>query len=1063
MADASTTLLYRFLGLDEGAGAQFDRMAVKTKLLGDASLGAAGRIAMLAKGAGVAAVVLGVTGVAMAMKFQRAMTLVQTQAGATADQVKMASKALLDMAGSVGTSPDQLAVAFYHAFSVTRDYAESLRITKMAAEGAKIGNTDLEQTINSLTATVASGIRGTKNYGQSMGTLLAIVGSGDMKMSDLNEALSNGILAISKAYNVTVQQVGAALAVFGDNNIRGADAATKLRMSIMDLAKPAATAGPILASIGLSAQKLQNDLANGGLTQALHDLYQHMVAGGIQAKQFGTFLTEAFTKRAGTGLAVLLEEMDRYNHRLTQITDASTHFGSAWQATTHTAAFAFDQLRAKAEALLITMGTHLLPVFSAAAHWLSTDLPKAVATLQNILSPLEHIVGGVLVVAWRVFADIVKVAASALSAIAGVLERNRALFTALAVTVGTLWVAFKGYTVLRLVVGLFETMALKAMYAKDAVAGAATQMGNMSNAALGGRVAMAAVAVGIGLVTMKMQEQADQQAKVNAVTQSYFGLLQQTKGAINNVVVAQVTQNLATSGAYQVLQHYGIGLNLVTQAALGNRGALAQLNSENKSGSLAYRAAVGAVNAYAGSLGIAQHEYRMATAAAQQNSIANDKVAGALPTVASAAQSASHAIAGLVTAMQNLVNTEISQMQTEDGFKEGLRQLAAAVKSNGDSLSQNTMKGLQNRDALLAVLSSAEKAAEGSRNYKQALIDNIKSFQTFAVNAGYGKKAVDNLLSSMHLMPKQIRVRISLNTADVAAGLSALVPEMSAAGQNAAQAMKNSFALGMGIHSPSKVFRDFGRMLALGLISGWKDGTASLKDALSSPIQAALNRLTTVVSNAIAKQAALLKTAQSNLKNLLSQRQSAIGSLAGNISTSSDLSNLFGTDVFGNPTTANINTFLSGQASQIENFAKDLKWGRRHGLSGILLTEIAGLGAAQGDQVLKQFMSGAASITGANQAEATIQRYATAGATSAEDALYAKRVAADRKAVHENTIELRELTKALHQAERGIARQASLHMTIDAKTGKPVVDEKFIKEIIAGIRRLRRISGSALI
>jgi hypothetical protein len=37
---------------------------------------------------------------------------------------------------------------------------------------------------------------------------------------------------------VSLTEVGAALAVFGDNNVRGAEAATQLRMAIMALAKP---------------------------------------------------------------------------------------------------------------------------------------------------------------------------------------------------------------------------------------------------------------------------------------------------------------------------------------------------------------------------------------------------------------------------------------------------------------------------------------------------------------------------------------------------------------------------------------------------------------------------------------------------------------------------------------------------------------------------------------------------------------------------------------------------------------------------------------------------------
>jgi hypothetical protein len=172
---------------------------------------------------------------------------------------------------------------------------------------------------------------------------------------------------------------------------------------------------------------------------------------------------------------------------------------------------------------------------------------------------------------------------------------------------------------------------------------------------------------------------------------------------------------------------------------------------------------------------------------------------------------------------------------------------------------------------------------------------------------------------------------------------------------------------------------------------------------------------------------------------------------------------LFTTDAQGNPVVLNANTFLAGQAKQIENFAKDLKWAARHGLSPALLQEIANLGTVQGDQVLQQFMSGAANIGSANAAEAAIQRYSTGAATAVEDAVYAKRVAADQKAVREQTAALNRLTRALEREERRFGRQLSTHITIDARTGRPVVDTKFVQDIIKEIRKLERIAGKPLL
>jgi hypothetical protein len=133
-----------------------------------------------------------------AAAFQKQMTQVQTQAGATATEVAYMSKGLLAMAGDVATAPEQLATSLYHVYSVGLSAAKSLEVVRIAAMGAKIGNADLEETTNALTATVASGISGVKNMGQAMGALNTIVGSGDMKLSDLNDALAGGILTAAK-------------------------------------------------------------------------------------------------------------------------------------------------------------------------------------------------------------------------------------------------------------------------------------------------------------------------------------------------------------------------------------------------------------------------------------------------------------------------------------------------------------------------------------------------------------------------------------------------------------------------------------------------------------------------------------------------------------------------------------------------------------------------------------------------------------------------------------------------------------------------------------------------
>lgn len=365
-------------------GAAAKGAAVETKAAGDESLIAGRKMDQHAKSAhglaqglmAIAAVDIGYRMVKSATQFQASMLLIQTQAGGTSKEVATMSKAILGLAGQVATAPEKLALSLYHVESVGLRGAKALDAVRIAAEGAKVGHADLEQTTNALTAAVASGIPGVQNLTQAMGALNAIVGAGDMKMQDLNDAMSSGILTVVKGYGLSLNDVGAALATFGDNNIRGAQAATMLRMSVQSMAVPVHAGKAILLDLGLTSEgsanalaklhlttnALAKDMQTGGLNKALLDLKGHLDRAGVSGVQMGQVITDAFGKRAGPGIAVLLGQMTRFESKVTQVKTGAGKFGEAWVATQKTTAFQFDKMKASVDAVGIRLGTVLLPV-----------------------------------------------------------------------------------------------------------------------------------------------------------------------------------------------------------------------------------------------------------------------------------------------------------------------------------------------------------------------------------------------------------------------------------------------------------------------------------------------------------------------------------------------------------------------------------------------------------------------------------------------------------------------------------------------------------------------------
>jgi TP901 family phage tail tape measure protein len=332
----------------------------------------------------------------MAAKFDASMEMLATQAGVPQAKIAGLKSGVLALASQVGFSPDSLAESLYHVASNMSSLGatgpQMLNLVKVAAEGARVGGADLVDVTNALTSVVASGIPGAKNYAQAMGMINATVGAGDMKMQDFAEALATGVVPIVKGYGLTLKDVGAALAVYGDLNIRGAHAGTQLRLAVQAIAVPAAGAKKILADLGMTTQQMAQDQLHGGLLPALEDLSRHFKAAGISAKDEGPYITAIFGKKAGAGIALLLENMTRLQSKYPAIAAGAKDFGSAWQRTQQQTAQVFADLRAWFDALMISIGEKLLPVVKAVGTWMLNNKTAIEVTL-GVLAALVGVIG----------------------------------------------------------------------------------------------------------------------------------------------------------------------------------------------------------------------------------------------------------------------------------------------------------------------------------------------------------------------------------------------------------------------------------------------------------------------------------------------------------------------------------------------------------------------------------------------------------------------------------------------------------------------------------------------
>jgi TP901 family phage tail tape measure protein len=360
-----------------GLGAVFDKL----KTWGPLSLGA-----------------IGVASMVMSTKFQASFTQLMTQAGVAKSSMGQLQSGVLSLAGQVGFSPTSLSEALFHVESSFASTgitgSNALLILKTAAEGAAIGHANLVDVQNALDAAVASGIPGVQNYSQAMGALNAIIGSGDMHMQDLANALGTGVLAVVKGYGVTLNDAGAALATFGDNNIRGAVAATDLRMAVQSLAVPSKAGIELLQKWGVSSTQLATDMQQHGLVYTLNQLHDLFVKNGVTATTQGQIITEMFGKKAGSGLAVLMGQLDRVNSKVPEISKQAGGFAGAWKIASQTLSQQLANMKAGFDSVMISLGTALIPKVSEFLTLLETRGAPIAHAFSSALSGLWSGMGG---------------------------------------------------------------------------------------------------------------------------------------------------------------------------------------------------------------------------------------------------------------------------------------------------------------------------------------------------------------------------------------------------------------------------------------------------------------------------------------------------------------------------------------------------------------------------------------------------------------------------------------------------------------------------------------------
>jgi len=1050
----SLDLIARFIGVDASMGRELDRMSGKA----DAT---ALSLSKLAKASALGLGALAIGSIKAAADYQKLTVNLVTGAGEQERNLKMVQQGMLSMAGQVGYSADTLAKAMYTVESAGFHGANALNLLKTAAEGAKVDNADLTTVVDALTSAMNAYHTPTADAAKVTNTLIASASVGKMHLQDLTDALGT-VLPSAAALKIPLDQVGAAMATMTEQGTNANRAATYLRFSIAALANPTSKAQGEMKLLGISSNQVATEIMHGGLPGVFTLLED--AAGKKFPAGSAKYLAALANMVGGTrGLQSVLELTGQHlvtmDNNLTVIDGRVRSAGnkvSDWSEIQKNFNQQLDEFGARLQADAIGIGDKLLPA--------ATDL-------LHVFSDTIGVVGNVT----RFF------------------QQNEEAAIALGIVASATLLP----KLLTLATSGFETVALKAMYMKDALIG--------SEAAMAGAEAEAgALALAFNPVTLVLA------AAGAAAYEMNKRMAQANKQGIENfnrfasVLMSNRTSLTANSQATQTLGQIYTFLN---QGLLKNSGltkdAKEKFDQQSASTiSLAHnieqlRTVYGFTHQQVVELAASgvnlKGSWQSVSAAVMANLTPTQQLTGAEKALQSAAEGSQNAIASLTTVLNNLVGNTISADQQQNAFAAGLRSLKTALDKSHDSLSRTTKAGLDARDQfdslIQTILSSAaanEKLTNGGQVARKMLLQQIDALKALGSNSPYVIAEIAKLTKALNNIPS--RKAGEQTGSNYGAGLlqglqRSLKPVGDAAYGLASQINKNAMEA-LGEHSPSKKAIKAGQwyaqglaigmnsgghevylssvqvahQIAVGLTEGFTGEAVKVKDTYSEAIQSMLSTISAKIAAGLTKQQDQLKTFNQKLTSDLKARQQAISSLTGSIAGNADISNMLNQSLtVGSQTvnfTGNIKSYLGGEAALLKREAHLFGRLRKMGLSPALLTQISGLAPSDAITVMQQILSGSdGSIRTLNALETSIRSSSKQIATGAVNSPHElHKLEADRREIHQQTELLRKINE--HLAHFRANPQGTVALTLSLH--ELGLSKHQVAKILQQIEKLRR-------
>jgi TP901 family phage tail tape measure protein len=352
----------------------------------------------MAKGAGLAAAgVAAHQAVGAFMDFDRSMRNVNSIAQLNEREFKKLSKSVLALAGPTAQAPKTLADGLYDLVSSGFDANEAIQVLEKSAIAATAGMTDTATASKVVAASINSYGLAAKDAGHVSDILFRTVDRGVLTFEELAQSLGP-VLPAANSLNVSLQQVGAALATLTKQGFPAAEAATAIDAAMRALLKPSVDMKAAFRELGVAGgEELVRKY--GSLQAALQALRGTTDGSGAAMNKLFNEIRGArgalgLTGAASKGAAKDLRELGK----------ATGATSRAFREQAKSASVQWQRLKAELEALAVSVGTVLFPVIRRAiiitkgfAEIASTTARGPLARLMQVImaigNPITRFIG----------------------------------------------------------------------------------------------------------------------------------------------------------------------------------------------------------------------------------------------------------------------------------------------------------------------------------------------------------------------------------------------------------------------------------------------------------------------------------------------------------------------------------------------------------------------------------------------------------------------------------------------------------------------------------------------